>query len=92
MTPVFISPTGEVRLLYSEDVALHDLGDGHVRRASHVDPDGNGNWWADLSPVHGPRVGPFACRSQALAAETAWLIDRWLPAGGPAPDVISHSI
>ena len=31
-----------------------------IRRASHVEPDEAGRWWADLSPVGGPRLGPFA--------------------------------
>ncbi len=31
----------------------------------------------DLSPVGGPVLGPFRLRSQALAAEQAWL-DGWL--------------
>lgn len=31
------------------------------------------SWWSDLTPVGGPVLGPFAKRSQALEAETAWL-------------------
>jgi hypothetical protein len=47
----------------------------HIERASHLDPDAKGQWWADLSPVHGPTLGPFAQRSDALAAEVRWLED-----------------
>jgi hypothetical protein len=44
-----------------------------IRRASHVEPDDDGQWWADLSPVNGPHLGPFAKRSEALTAESSWL-------------------
>jgi hypothetical protein len=72
---------GRVRCLYGEAVDLASLGELAVRRASHVEPDERGRWWADLGPVAGPRLGPFARRSQALAAEEAWLEAHWL--GGP---------
>ena len=35
-------------------------------------------WLADLSPVNGPVLGPFDRRSEALAAELAWLEANWL--------------
>jgi hypothetical protein len=44
-----------------------------IQRASHVEPDASGAWWADLNPVNGPRLGPFAYRSEALTAEAEWL-------------------
>jgi hypothetical protein len=44
-----------------------------IQRASHVEPDEQGQWWADLAPVHGPKLGPFAVRSAALDAERCWL-------------------
>jgi len=47
------------------------------RRGSHVEPDSAGHWTADLSPVGDPILGPFATRSEALAAEIAWLRDHW---------------
>jgi len=34
---------------------------------------GRGAWVADLRPVNGPLLGPFAKRSVALAAEEEWL-------------------
>jgi hypothetical protein len=37
------------------------------------EPDENGRWWADLSPVAGPKLGPFTKRSEALHAEVEWL-------------------
>jgi len=43
-----------------------------------VEPDQQGRWWADLSPIRGPSLGPFTQRSEALAAEHAWLETNWL--------------
>jgi hypothetical protein len=73
---------GLVRCLYGEAVGLASLGALSIRRASHVEPDPEGAWWADLSPVGGPRLGPFAQRSRALAAEQAWLERNWLEPPG----------
>lgn len=69
---------GEVRCVYGEAIDLHALGPPHIMRASTVEPDEQGRWWADLSPVHGPRLGPFARRTQALDAEQQWLSQHWL--------------
>jgi hypothetical protein len=64
---------GQVVCIYGETIDLTSLGAVTIRRASHVEPDDAGQWWADLAPVHGPRLGPFTYRSEALAAETKWL-------------------
>ncbi len=72
-----IEPGGRVRCLYGEAVDLAALGTLTIRRASHVEPDAEGRWSADLTPVNGPRLGPFALRSQALDAERAWLEAYW---------------
>ncbi len=68
-----ISPHGQVRCLYSEAIELSALGALSIQRASHVEPDADGHWFADLSPSHGPLLGPFERRSDALQAEAAWL-------------------
>ena len=68
-----IAADGVVRCLYAEAIPLTELGAVHITRASQVEPDERGAWWADLAPVAGPRLGPFVRRSQALAAEVAWL-------------------
>jgi hypothetical protein len=73
-----IEPQGHVRCLYAEAIDLSSLGKLAVRRGSHVEPDGQGQWTADLSPVSGPVLGPFVLRSEALAAELAWLEAHWL--------------
>lgn len=82
-----VSPRGEVRCLYGEALNLAALGVVRLRRASHVEPDAEGQWWADLAPVGGPRLGPFVRRSEALRQEAEWLLAHWLvaPAAPPAP-------
>ena len=77
---LLIDPSGGIRCLYGEMVDLAVLGHLSVRRASFVEPDIWGNWFTDLSPVRGPRLGPFVRRSEALDAETRWLEDNWLNA------------
>lgn len=78
---------GQVRCLYGEAVDLSCLGVLTIRRASHVEPDTDGTWWADLSPVNGPLLGPFPSRSMALNAEVTWLEQNWLeiPSAAPSP-------
>ena len=73
-----ISPDGTVRAIYAEDIQLTNLGSAVISRASHVEPDSQGRWLADLSPVSGPVLGPFNRRSEALAAELDWLEANWL--------------
>lgn len=68
-----IDGDGSVRCLYGETVDLSSLGPLTITRASHVEPDDAGRWWADLSPVGGPSLGPFDRRSAALDAERFWL-------------------
>jgi len=73
-----IHPGGTLHCIYGEAIDLHTLGTPDIRRASHVEPDGNGRWLADLTPVAGPVLGPFSVRSQALEAELDWLHKHWL--------------
>lgn len=75
---------GAIRCLYDESFDLKRLGRVAVRRGSHVEPDARGRWTADLAPVGGPVLGPFAERSAALAAEVAWLEKYWLIPVAPA--------
>ena len=75
---LLIDPRGSVRCIYAEAIDLALLGDPSIRRASHVEPDDRGEWWADLSPVDGPVLGPFDRRGAALAAEQQWLESNWL--------------
>jgi len=81
-----IDPSGVVTCLYAEVIDLGVLGQMSITRASYVEPDEAGRWWADLAPVSGPRLGPFVRRSDALAAEVAWLDEHLFPptSGGTA--------
>jgi len=75
-----VTPEGSIRCVYGEQIDLAALGRPKIQRGSHVEPDENGRWSADLSPVDGPQLGPFDSRSQALAAEVQWLEEHWLSA------------
>jgi hypothetical protein len=75
---LLVTPEGAVKAVYSELLDLAVLGRPVIARASHVEPDAEGRWTADLSPVRGPVLGPFTRRSEALEAERAWLDENWL--------------
>ena len=67
-----------VKCVYDETISIRSLGDVEIKRASHVEPNENGMWVADLSPVNGPIIGPFNHRTDALNAEVSWLKSNWL--------------
>jgi hypothetical protein len=69
---------GSVSCLYDEAIDLTALGSPKIERGSHVEPDEQGRWFADLAPASGPMLGPFDRRSEALDAERVWLEDHWL--------------
>jgi hypothetical protein len=73
-----VTPDGQVRAVYAEEIDLRALGRLAILRASHVEPTLDGGWSADLRPLLGPVLGPFEHRSQALEAEQAWLRTHWL--------------
>jgi len=75
---IIIDPAGIGRCIYTEAVDLRQIGRLSITRGSHVEPDDQGQWYADLSPVGGPRLGPFPKRSDALTAEIEWLNQHWL--------------
>ena len=79
---VVVQPTGTIRCLYDESIDLSTLGQLTIRRASHVEPDANGQWFADLNPMDGPILGPFPRRSDALTAESHWIEATGLAATG----------
>lgn len=72
---IIINPEGNVRHVHVDALIEMDLrlGDRRVARASHVEPDEDGYWTADLSPVGGPVLGPFVTRAEALACELNWI-------------------
>ena len=75
---IVFTPQGDARAIYDESIDLSELGAVDVRRASHVEPDGAGGWYTDLSPVGGPLLNGYRRRSEALAVEVAWLERSWL--------------
>lgn len=82
LAELYVAPDGTVRAIYSDQASplLRGLGGEHrIARASHVEPDDQGLWVADMSPVGGPRLEPCATRSEALAAEVAWLRAHGVP-------------
>ncbi|HEY4261968.1 MAG TPA: hypothetical protein VGM98_17485 [Schlesneria sp.] len=78
---LYIRPSGQIDTLYDELVDLSSLGIVQIARASHVEPDATGQWFAHL--IGGPTLGPFCHRSEALAAEQRWLIDHVLNISRP---------
>lgn len=64
---------GGVKCIYGEELDLREIGRLQITRASHVEPDLEGNWWADMGPVEGPVLGPYRSRTEALGAERGWL-------------------
>jgi hypothetical protein len=80
-----VTPAGTVRAIYGEMLDLAVFGPVMIRRASQVEPDVQGRWWADLRPVAGPVFGPFAVRSLALDFEVDWLAEHWLAGPDPGP-------
>ena len=75
---LLVQPNGAVRCIYDEAINLSALGRVQITRGSHVEPDEDGRWYADLAVVQGPRLGPFELRSDALDAERRWLTANWL--------------
>jgi hypothetical protein len=78
-----VQSDGAVRCVYDEAINLSALGRMQITRGSHVEPDEDGRWFADLAVVGGPRLGPFALRSDALKAEREWLGRFWLTKADP---------
>ena len=65
---------GYLHSIYNEDINLVELGKLNITRASYVEPDENGQWFADMSPLQkGVKLGPFKLRSLALQAEREWI-------------------
>jgi len=65
---------GDVRCIYDEALDLREIGKLEITRASPVEPDAEGYWWADMGPVDGPVLGPFKNRTEAIQAERVRLV------------------
>jgi hypothetical protein len=75
---------GVARCIYDETLDLRELGKLQITRASHVEPDADGYWWADMGPSGGPVLGPFRSRTEALQAERGWPAARYVLHARPA--------
>ncbi|MFN3150470.1 hypothetical protein [Bremerella sp.] len=75
---IVVEPGGGIRCVYDEAIDLSLLGKVQISRGSYVEPNEEGQWFTDLAPVGGPRLGPFLKRTDALAAEVKWLEESWL--------------
>lgn len=80
---VFILPDGTIRFIYDDSLKwLSSESNIFLKRASHIEANVNDNkveWFADLSPVNGPLLGPFASREESIEAEKHWLHKYHLP-------------
>jgi hypothetical protein len=72
-TELVVDAGGLIRCIYNEALDLREIGKLQITRASHVEPDAEGFWWADMGPVDGPMLGPFRSRSEALEAERTFI-------------------
>ena len=77
---------GKTTAIYSDALVEAFAGEGELktRRASHVEPCADG-WQADMAPMGGPILGPYALRQTALKAEVAWLEKHLTGAGKTIP-------
>ncbi|MCE2728153.1 MAG: hypothetical protein LW698_15525 [Planctomycetaceae bacterium] len=73
---LIVGVDGVARCIYDDALDLRELGKLQITRASHVEPDAEGYWWADMGPVDGPVLGPYGSRTEALGAEREWLAER----------------
>lgn len=76
--PIVVGPSGAVRSIYAESFNWDAFGSPVIERASHVEPSRSNQWFADMSPVGGPQLGPFTCRSEAILGELQWLQANWM--------------
>lgn len=80
MSTITFEPDGSARFIWDDCLQpiASELGRLNTQRASHVEFDNERQGWvADLDPVCGPKLGPFAQRKDALAAEREWLDRNW---------------
>ena len=87
-----VGADGAVRCIYDEALELRELGKLQITRASHVEPDRDGFWWADMGPVAGPVLGPYGSRTEALGAERGWLVCRDIPRPMPTDNRASPAM
>ena len=85
-----VNAGGSVRCIYGEELDLRVLGKLQITRASHVEPDADGFWWADWGPVDGPVLEPYGSRSGALGAAREWLATRLSERQASSPQTLDE--
>ncbi len=77
MYSIVVGSDGTVRFTWDDRLRpFASLGKATAMRASHVEPEMVGGsilWTADMEPVGGPVLGPYADRERALQVERDWL-------------------
>ena len=75
-----VKPGGEMQFIHDDRLrGLFKQGEASIKRASAVEPGDPAKnqdplqWFADLALVHGPILGGFDTRSEALDAEVEWI-------------------
>ena len=70
-----VSPEGVATFIYTDALApLLKEGKATIQRASYVEPDDKGQWWATMKPFGEEVVlGPFTTRQEALDEEERYL-------------------
>ena len=79
---VIIGNDGIARFIYDDAVmgVMNEISEKVcVKRASHVEPDENGLWFADMAPVGGEKFIGFKTRQEALDFEVDWLNQHNIP-------------
>ena len=62
-----VLPSGQLMFIYDDELReIIEHGESVMKRVSHVEPDEDANFTADLSPIGGPVLGPFRLRQEAL--------------------------
>ena len=84
---IVIKPDGVFIGIYCDSIDYGTFGKPTIRRASHVEPDSSGRWYADMSPVDGPTLGPFDKRGEAIDAELEFL-NMLLSESEPLPETL----
>jgi hypothetical protein len=71
---VLVDANGRLEFVWDDRLApLRALGEITIRRASHVEPTDDGWWTADMTPLGGQIIGPFALHAAAIDAEREWI-------------------
>lgn len=78
---IILGVDGVVRYVYNDVIHKHmsTLGEATIKRATHVEPDENGMWYADLSPVGGEKITGFKTHKEAIDFELKWLSKHNIP-------------